>query len=270
MLDAATMSFQRAHGRAEVALSGAGNRLDRLYQSGSAKAFLPRVHTKVPEIVFLNTAGGLTGGDQMTFGLNVEDGAAAVGTTQTAERAYRAIGSAAEVSVNLRVGAGACLHWLPQETILFDGAAVHRQTSVDLAEGAEVLLAEMTVLGRKAMGETVASLAFQDVRRITRNGRPIFTDPFEATTGTLADPGPALLSGAEAFATVIWVSEHAEDALERVRRVTGKPEVRSAATAWDGRLVVRAMAAEARPLRHHIIEILEVMRDDPLPRVWQI
>ncbi len=269
MLDAATMSFQRAHGRAEVTVSGSGNRLERLYQSGSAKAFLPRVHVPVPEVVFLNTAGGLTGGDQMSFALKVGAGASVTGTTQTAERAYRAIGGPARVDVTLHVEAGGCLHWLPQETILFDGSRVNRLTSVDLSEGAEVLLCEMTVLGRKAMGETVSSLAFQDVRRITKEGRPIFVDPFEATTETLAQGGPALLQGAEALATLVWVSDRAEDALHRVRAVTATHEVTTAVSAWDGRLVLRALAADARALRHHIIDIVEVLRGGPLPRVWQ-
>ena len=57
--------LQRMHGRAEVGFAAGprGQRLTRLFQQGSAKAMLPRVHGAVTEVVFLNTAGGLTGGD---------------------------------------------------------------------------------------------------------------------------------------------------------------------------------------------------------------
>lgn len=56
--------LERVRGAAEVTLSHRADavRLDKLGQQGSAKAFLPRVHGPVPEVVFLNTAGGLTGG----------------------------------------------------------------------------------------------------------------------------------------------------------------------------------------------------------------
>ncbi|MCU0912614.1 MAG: urease accessory protein UreD, partial [Rhodobacteraceae bacterium] len=86
-------TLQRARGTACVVLGPGG--LERLAQAGSAKAMLPRVHGSAPEVVFLNTAGGLTGGDRMAFGLALGAGAGAVGTTQTAERVYRSCGGAA-------------------------------------------------------------------------------------------------------------------------------------------------------------------------------
>ena len=42
--------------------------LDRLHQSGSFKIRLPRLDPgQAPEAVLLNTAGGLTGGDKLSF-----------------------------------------------------------------------------------------------------------------------------------------------------------------------------------------------------------
>ena len=60
---------------------------------------------------------------------------------------------------------------------------------------AAVLLAEMIVLGRGAMGETVTSLAFEDRRVVTRDGRPVWIEPLRIDSGTLARPGPAGLAG---------------------------------------------------------------------------
>ena len=59
-------------------------------QSGSAKVMLPRTHSGVPEIVFLNTSGGLTSGDRLEYSVTLGAGTRARATTQTAERAYRA------------------------------------------------------------------------------------------------------------------------------------------------------------------------------------
>ena len=126
MLDTQIPALQRTRGAASVALgvSAGVTRIQGLRQEGSAKAFLPRTDADHPEVVFLNTAGGLTGGDTLSYRLALAEGGRATGTTQTAERAYAQgpLGPA-EMRVQLRVGAGARLDWLPQETILFDGSA---------------------------------------------------------------------------------------------------------------------------------------------------
>ncbi len=77
--------LQRSTGHAEVVL-GADGRLQRLHQRGSAKVF----HLPGPEITFLNTSGGLTGGDRMALRLALAPKGRALASTQTAERAYRA------------------------------------------------------------------------------------------------------------------------------------------------------------------------------------
>jgi Urease accessory protein UreH len=157
--------LQRTRGEARVALRDrrGATRLERLRQAGSAKAFLPRIHGPDPEVVFLNTAGGLTGGDRLSYGLALGPGTRAVGTTQTAERAYASPGGRAEVTVDLEIGAGARLDWLPQETILFDRSALARRTEARLAADAELLMLETLQLGRTAMGEEVATLDLADI-----------------------------------------------------------------------------------------------------------
>ncbi len=271
MLDAAPVPMQRARGRAAVTLglSRGATRIERLHQSGSAKAFLPNVHGPMPEVVFLNTAGGLTGGDRFAYDGRIGPGAAATLTTQTAERAYRSAGGAAEMTVDLVAGAGATLHWLPQETILFDGAALDRRTTVTLHGDATLLMVESLVLGRAAMGETVAALDLTDRRTITRDGAPLLIEPLRLTADILARRSPATLGGARALATVILAAPGAEDALGPVRAALGEPGTEAAASAWDGRLVVRALAGDGWPLRRLVARVLSTLRGGALPRVWQ-
>lgn len=271
MLDTTPIHLQRARGRAAVEFARVGGRtaLRGLHQSGCAKAFLPRIHGPVPEVVFLNTAGGLTGGDR--FGLSARLGAdtSAVLTTQTAERAYRSAGGAADVRVSLAAGPGARLAWLPQETILFDGASLHRTTELSLAADAEAVLAETVVLGRAAMGETVTRVALRDTRRVERDGIPVYLDPFAIDTVDLSRPGAAGLGGARNFATLAYLARGAEDALGPLRAVLAEEGVEAAASAWDGRLVLRARAFEAFPLRRMLARAITTLRRAPLPRVWQ-
>ncbi len=272
MLDAATPTLQRTRGLASVGLSCAGGvtRIAGLRQEGSAKAFLPRTDAEDPEVVFLNTAGGLTGGDRMAFRLALDPDARATATTQTAERVYRAASGVAEMRVELEAGAGAALDWLPQETILFQGAALMRETTVSLGQDARLLMAETVVLGRAAMGETVTRAAFTDRRRVLREGRPVMVEPLALDAESLAAEGPAGLDGARALATLALFDQGAEDALGPVRALLDEPGAVAHASAWDGKLVLRAMAADARPVRRIVARVAAHLRRGPLPRVWQI
>ncbi|TNF59797.1 MAG: hypothetical protein EP307_09645, partial [Rhodobacteraceae bacterium] len=120
----------------EVRLSskrlGARSVIDGLRQAGSLKALFPRTGEDALTGVLLNTAGGITGGDRFDAGLQAGAGTALTVTTQAAERAYRAQpGTTGRVTNRLAAGPGARLDWLPQETILFDGAALTRRTGIE-------------------------------------------------------------------------------------------------------------------------------------------
>jgi urease accessory protein len=258
--------LQRSRGRAEVGF-GPGGRLLRLAQSGSARAILP--DPDQPEVVFLNTSGGLAGGDRLSYGLDVAAGVAATATTQTAERIYRSPdGTASSVDIGIRVGRGAHVDWLPQETILFDNARLARRTVIDLAQGAGCLMLESLVLGRQAMGETVRRVALTDIREVRREGRPLHFEPFALSDAALAT-GPAGLDGARALASLVLVAPDAAGRLAPLRALPPRDGCRMAASALPGRLAIRLMAAGGLPLRAVLCDLLPLLRRAPLPRVWQ-
>lgn len=272
---------QRVRGRAEVALAARAPRPARLRQEGAGRAFVLAGRGGVAEVVFLNTAGGLTAGDRLALALAVPAGGCATGTTQTAERLYRAEGGRAGIDVACTVGAGGHLDWLPQETILFEGSAADRRTAIDLAPGASCLAVETLVLGRAAMGERLTRLDLHDRREIRQGGRPVHVEALHLTGAhLLAPPGSgrdgrvALLAGARAAASLVLVAPGAADALGPVRAELDEPGVAGAASApaWPegGRLVVRLMAADGWPLRRQLARLLLRLRRAPLPRVWQV
>lgn len=260
---------QRSTGAAHVVMGPRG--LIDLAQSGSAKAMLPRLTAGMPEIVFLNTSGGLASGDRLAFSVTLRDRCRAVATTQTAERAYRADGAAADATVHLRVGQNGWLDWLPQDTILFEGARLNRDTQVDLDPGAGCLMLDMIVLGRLAMGERPARLHLRDRRVVRQAGRIVHHDAMALDDRTLARrDGPALLGDARAMATLAMIAPQAPDMLSAARAVLDEPGVTGAASAPPGRLVIRLLARDDWPLRRQINRLLRVLRKDPLPRIWQV
>lgn len=262
---------QRAFGQAMVRLVAAGpvTRLADLRQEGSARAMLPRSTPERPEVVFLNTSGGLTSGDRIGFALAVGDGAKVQATTQTAERAYLALEGPAELRVSLRAGAGADLLWLPQETILFEGSDLSRETEVALEDGAGCLTLEMVVLGRRAMGERPRAARLADRRRVTLRGRPLWVEQLRLEAGMATD-GAAVLGGGSAFATLAYCGQGREAAVDALRAVPVPEGVTAAVSGWNGRCLVRAVAAEPWPLKLYLGAAMARLTGRALPRVWQM
>lgn len=269
-------AHQRMRGHAIVGLqrSGARTALKDLRQSGAAKVFLPQCDGW-PEVVLLNTAGGITGGDALRYELRAGEGTRIVATTQTAERAYRAVGDVAgRLDVEVSVSSGATLHWLPQETILFDGCNVSRKLSVDLAEDAGFLFADTLVLGRTAMGETLTHMRLEDRRVVRRAGRMIYAEPLRLDAEILARRGQtAVLGDGVALTTVGYFAPDAEDLLDTARAALASipDSVRGAASAWNSQLILRMLSADAFALRRATAHVLHALRHaQPLPRVWQM
>ena len=75
---------------------------------------------------------------------------------------------------------------------------------------------------------------------------------------------------ARAFAVVAFVAPAAADALAPLRAVLDEPGCEAAASAWNGRCVVRVLARDGWPLRRQLSRALRVLRGGSLPRVWQL
>lgn len=268
---AGPIRLQRASGGLRMAFRRRGDvTVPRtLFQEGSAKARLPKAFQQPPEAVLINTAGGLTGGDRFSTEIELEEGAGLMVTTQACERVYRSLGGPAEVEARLRLGTGARLDWLPQETILFDGGRLRRRLDVDLAGDAEFLAVEAVLFGRTAMGESVRSGTFHDRWRIRRGGKLLFADDLRIEGDIAAQLArPAVLAGQVAMATAIYAGQWIDALLEPVREAIGDA---GGASAWGGKLLVRIAAPDGLALRSKLIPVLSVlMNGRPLPKVWQL
>ncbi|RJF89735.1 urease accessory protein [Oleomonas cavernae] len=205
-----TSSLTRAQGNLALSFKrrGPATVLDHLYQQGCAKARFPKTeHGAFTTAVTLNTSGGLTGGDRLTTTVDWGTGAQATVAAQGAERGYRSIEGTAMLRTRLCVEAGAQAEWLPQETILFDGAALHRDLQVDIAADGWFLGVESVVFGRTARGESVQRGTFRDAWRVRRDGRLIYAD-VTALAGDMQAmlDRQAMGQGARAASTIIHVA----------------------------------------------------------------
>ena len=262
--------LQRARGQGRLVAHADGNttRIGTLYQEGCAKIRLPHTHDRSLQAVLINTAGGLTGGDEVGWTAEAAAEARLVLTTQACERVYRSLGDDAKVRNRLVAGPGAQIDWLPQETILFEGAKLDRTLEVDLAEGASLCAVEAVLLGREAMGEAARSATLRDSWRIRRNGRLVHAEATQLSADPTERDSLSLLDGALAFATVLLVSPTAEHKLAPVRALLSG---RAGASLIGDRLIVRAMAESGLALRKIIGPIIaELSGAGSLPRLWHL
>ncbi len=261
----------RAVGRVsfDVAASPGGSRRTRVHEAGSLRVRFPNgLSRDTLEAVIVNTAGGMTGGDD--FGIDIAVGAKArlAVTTASAEKIYRSLGPDTEIGVQLKVGSGAALTWLPQETILFDQVRLRRTIDIDLAGDAHLLLAEAVVFGRSAMGETVRQGSFTDRWRIRTGGRLIFAETARLD-GEIAQrlAQRAVANSSVAMACIIKFPGNETDAVavrERQSDFAGEVGI----SAWNGLAVARLVAPDGATLRRDLVAALSALRAGPLPRLW--
>jgi urease accessory protein len=251
-----------------VAASAGRTRPARVHESGSLRVRFPHRDGAVLDAVIVNTGGGMTGGDRFDLDINVGAGADVSVTTAAAEKIYRSLGSDTTFDLNLTIGSGGRLAWLPQETILFDRARLRRKIDVDLAPDASLLLAEATIFGRSAMGETVRSGSFFDRWRVRVGGSLVFADAIRldgAIAQSLAVPAAA--TGGAAVASVLKVPG-TEECVAAVRAFQQDFAGEVGASAWNGLVAVRCVAADGAVLRHDLAKVLAALGSGPLPRLW--
>ncbi len=220
------------------------------------------------DAVIVNTAGGMTGGDRFAIGIDVEAGARLTVTTAAAEKIYRSLGPDTEIGVRLAVEGGAALAWLPQETILFDRARLHRTIDIDLAGGASLLAAEAIVFGRSAMGETVADGSLFDRWRARVDGALVFAETIRldgAIARRLAETAIAKEGGA--VASVLKIPGN-DDMVAAVRAMQRGFVGEVGASTWNGLAVARLVARDGAALRHDLTCVLTAWNNAPLPRLW--
>jgi len=240
----------------------------RLQEEGGLRMHFPGARARELQAVLINTAGGMTGGDRFDLDIAAGDKARLAVSTAAAEKIYRSLGPAAHIGVKLSAGTGASLAWLPQETILFDRARLHRTIDVALAPDARLVFAEAMVFGRTGMGEAVEHGSLFDRWRVRRGGTLVFAETVRLDGPIAAKLGePAVANAGAAIATVL-ITPADEQVLASLRALAPAPRGEVGTSAWNGIAVVRLCAADGAALRYDLTTVLAALRGGKLPHCW--
>jgi len=277
MFDADSVSddqLQRSHGAARLAFANRDNRnsIVERYASAPVRILTPSVQGGIPEAVLANTSGGIAGGDTSHIDILVAQNSQALVTGQAAEKIYRSIDMPASIRTVIKIEDGSTLEYLPQESILFDGAKLNRAVNISLGARSCLLLSEMFVLGRWAMNEDFTRGIFLDRWSIDVAGQPIWREGLRVEGGLSSLSSSLGFANARALATIFYAGANAAEVLGLARDVIGPM---GGATIVRGMLVVRMLGNEAGMLKQQLGEIISIIRAAALgrpaevPRVWR-
>ena len=232
----------------------------------------------VCQAILLHPPSGIAGGDHLKICATVGADAHAQLTTPGAGKWYRTSGAEASQDIELSVAEGATLEWLPQETIVFDGARARMHTRVSLAADSRFIGWDILCLGRTASGERFDTGRFELHYRIERAGAPLWIErgSFQGADPMLARP--AGWAGAPLCGTLLAsfpeLSTRSTALLASCRQVAPSDGATHAITALPGLLVARYLGASSEAARLWFAALWAIIR--PLccgrpalvPRIW--
>jgi len=240
------------------------------------RAFYPE-GPGVCHVCVLHPPGGVVPGDQLDFDVRVGAAARALVTTPAATKIYRSDGRRAAQRTRLSVAPGATLEWLPQESIVFDGARIDFETTVALEGDAVFIGWDVQCLGRPAIAERFTFGQCRSSLEIVRDGVPLFIERAAYEGGSDVLQGGFGLAGHCALGTMVVVSREAA-ALDIVRAVVPPPSAEglfSATRIGAGDVVCcRYLGSSASRAREQFSRIWSALRPRLLgrvatyPRIW--
>jgi urease accessory protein len=226
----------------------------------------------VCHLYVLHPPGGLVGGDELVLDLAVKSSAAALVTTPAAGKVYRTAAATARQSTALSVASGGRLEWLPQETILFEGAALESSLSVDLANDARFIGWDAVCFGRAAAGESFERGTYRQSLEIRRNGELLLAEPCAVHAGSAVRRAAFGYMGCPQAATLVATPAGAEDEDAVAALLEG---ARAGVTRLGDLLVVRVLGDDGGELRSLLHSTWSVLRPRVLgrpacpPRIWR-
>lgn len=227
--------------------------------------------------VILHPPGGMVGGDRLDMRIRVDAGAHALLTTTAAGKLYRSAGSEAQQLVRATVAEDACLEWLPQESIVFNGAICRQELRVDLSAGAAFLGWDITRFGRTAQGERFESGMWRNRLEVWRDGQPLWIDRQALAGGSTLLKHPHGLAGKAVAGVLVWIGTPVPADLVTAARECWKAykgEGEAGVTRLQDGLLCRYRGSSSAEARLWFMAIWDLLRRHFLnrpacpPRIW--
>ena len=276
------ISATKIHGQGKVGFfhrDGSTN-LSHLYQRDPVRILFPSFSAdEIKQGVIVTTSGGMVGGDTISLDLTFGEKTSAMVMAQAAEKIYGSSRYDSFINVDLKAKSMAWAEYLPQETILFDGARLNRTTRIEAATGAQILAGEIIVFGRQGRGESFTSGFLRDAWEVKRDQKLIWADTLLLKNNvSKVINHPTCFDGASVVATVILICDDVESYVGEAQGILRDncTTIRAGASLINGVLVARFIGKDALQLRKSFSLLWQSLRHSvaalpkSMPRLWQI
>lgn len=238
--------------------------------------------TGVCHAIIVHPPAGIAGGDHLSFDMHVGAGAHGLVTTPGAGKWYKTNVKQAYQHIDIRVDAQGIFEWLPQETMLFDGANAHSNTTIHLDTTASFIGWDMLVIGRQARSEKFQDGAYQSRFLLYRGNKLLVADRLKFVgkdrwlSSSLGMHGRAVMGSLwavppEQYRASFYLDEH----IELIRELMMRMDVNVTLTRLDDVITARYLGDDVRECHDAFAAIRARLRrywyglDEEFPRIWR-
>lgn len=238
--------------------------------------------TGVCHAIIVHPPAGIAGGDHLTFQMSAEQAAHALVTTPGAGKWYKTNQKQAFQHIDITVKDASIFEWLPQETMLFNGAHANSETRVILEDAASFIGWDMLVLGRQARHETFTEGSYQNRFQLYRNNKLLVTDRLSFSgndrwlSSCLGMNGHAVMASFWAVPPEKFRSKfYLDQQIDQIRELIMRMDIKVTLTLLDDVVTARYLGDDVRQCHDAFAAIRAKLRcywfdlDEEFPRIWR-
>lgn len=225
--------------------------------------------------IVVHPPGGIAGGDTLALSARLAERSAALLTTPGAGKWYRTQGLAAQQRLDFDLAPGSSLEWLPQESILFDGAVARMRTCVRLAGDAAYTGWEILCFGRTASGQRFASGALSQETEVFADGERLWAERAQLSGDDALFASPVGLRGHAVCGTLLAAGREISNAgLAACRDVPAGAHASAGVTRLPRLLIARWIGDAGEDARRYFSALWARLRPEMRgctaiePRIW--
>ena len=260
--------LQRSNGSINIEFYN--NQLKKLFQSGCSKILNPNSYNENNELVFINTAGGITCNDTLEAKINLVNSDVSI-STQAAEKIYAGIGNEATIDIDISLS-NSDLYWLPKELILFDRSKLKRRINLYLDNKSNIFFCETSIFGRKAMSEKIQNISYSDIWKTFINSKIKHIESINLSNNVISNLNNKFtLSNHNAISTILVFGPIVETVQNDLSKIIETIDsINCELSIWDNKLIIRSIAHDNYELKKTLNFILENIIYDKLPKSWYL
>lgn len=238
--------------------------------------------TGVCHAIIVHPPAGIAGGDHLTFEMKIDQDSHALVTTPGAGKWYKTNLKQAFQHIHIHVQDEAIFEWLPQETMLFNGANANSETIVHLDAAASFIGWDMLVIGRQARHETFSQGAYQNKFQLYQNQKILVADclNFKGNDrwlkSCLGMNGHAVMASfwavpPEQYRSNFYLDQH----IDQIRELIMRMNINVTLTLLDYVVTARYLGNDVRECHDAFAAIRAKLRrywfdlDEEFPRIWR-